>query len=208
MQSIVTCAVTLILLMAQSNPKTQILGKWQSIEATDGFGSLVEFRNDGFCFTAFRIVSNRTYKIEDDRIFTSGQKSSQGQDPDGVQFRIEGARLFFKTSEGEIALDWMGNAKPSGPAIVGKWGIKDSLFPHRHGAEKASFTYEFTEDGRFTTIIQGEPQARRYSIKGKWLTMRINGESRRVKYRFEDEVLVLESFSEAGREERYRRVEQ
>ena len=201
MPNVVSCAIVLTFLVAQSAARNEIVGKWIAVEDTDGLHSILEFRPNGICSVTLGVVGSEAYKIEGNRILSVNLE--QNNELDAIEFRLDGAKLVLKTEEGKITFTRI-STKLSRTGLVGKWGTGGAFF---HGGEAGTWIIEFTEDGQLRTVMQREPKTGRYATKGDWLTLRIDGKSRALRYRFADGLLVLDSYSDIGREDRYRRVQ-
>lgn len=202
MQSIPIHIVTLALLLMQGRPSYTIIGKWEAVDASEGFCMIMEFGPRGVFYRSGGICRSGTYRLDGSRILVdeAGLHSAS----EATEFRIDGDELVLKTEDGELRLPRLGRQTPNAPAIVGKWGEKGAFF---HGGDNGSATLEFTQDGHFKFRMQTEPEKGRYQRRGKMLITRAGGEYIESPIRFEDGFLILQSRYNPGAEEKYRRID-
>lgn len=202
MQSIPIHIVAIALLLMQARPSQTIIGKWESVEASaEGGCPTMEFGPRGVLYLTFAICHSGTYRLDGGGFLLEEGASSRASE--AVEFRIESDKLVFKDAFGEEPWPRIGRPTPNAPAIIGKWGVKGTLF---HG-DNGYATFEFTQDGHYKFRMQGEPKKARYQTRGERLIIWDSGESTIYSFRFKDEFLILTSGSSPVHEENYRRIE-
>lgn len=202
MQSIPIYIVTIALFLMQGRAGHTIIGKWEAVEANDGFRVTMEFGRGGVFYQTAGIYRSGTYRLDGSRILV--EEPALNNAAEAAEFRIDGDELVLKFEDGELRLPRIGRQTSNAPAIVGKWGEKGAYF---HGGDNGFASFEFTQDGRFIFRMQAEPEKGRYQTRGNLLTTRMHGESSASSIRFEDGFLILKSRSKPPHEEKYKRIE-
>ena len=194
----------LLLLVFQARGNDRIIGKWESVETTDGARTVLEFGRNGLFLRTVGLAADGIYRVEGNHILTDGLDSGAKDQLDSLEFKVENDALFLKTTDGEVTLRRLGPRPNADVPIMGKWGVKGEFF---HGGKNGTSTIEFTQDGHLRTRIQAEPRRGRYRIKGDLLTTSSEGETQSGNFRFEEGLLIITPASKSGGEERYKRLQ-
>ena len=193
--------LTFVILMCQTSPNQDVIGRWRTIEDSNGFHFITEFFESGWFSQTMRAEASGTYQATKHLIHLNSKRMGREM----YRFRIEGDTLILQTPKQEEKLTRISNAKASTPSLVGRWQ-RNGLFDN---GQEYTMTMEFTRGGRSRTEMDIKLKGGRYDIRGDTLTMtNEDGESWSSSFRFEKGRLIFKAEHEGGSEQKYRRIRQ
>jgi hypothetical protein len=193
--------LTLVVLMSQTSPNQEIIGRWKTVEDTNGFHFVTEFFDDGSFSQTMRAEGAGTYQATRNLIKLNSKRMGR----ETYKFRIEDNTLTLQTPKQEEKLTRISKAKASAPPLVGRWK-RNGVFDN---GQEYTMTMEFTRGGKSRTEMDIKLKGGRYKIRGGLLTMtNDDGGSWISRFRFERGLLVFKAEHEGGSEQKYRRVRQ
>ena len=135
--------LTLVILMSQTSPNQEIIGRWKTVEDTNGFHFVTEFFDNGSFSQTMRAEGAGTYQATRNFIHLNNKRMGR----ETYRFRIEGDTLILQTPKQEEKLTRISKAKASTPPLVGRW--------QRSGAfddgQEYTMAMEFRRSGKSRT---------------------------------------------------------
>ena len=181
MDCILILILPMVMFMLQTGSTNNIIGKWKSVEETNGFHFILEFTESGSHSLTMVAESSGTYKILGNQI--QFDSSKMGREVN--EFRIENNLFFLTTPKGQEKLTRLGKALADAP-LVGRWEQKVTS----EDGQRYSITMEFTKNGRFKSMLIFEPKSGSYKIAGDSLTTTADNQSSTVRFRIEKGLLI------------------
>jgi len=195
MNCIAVQIIALIVLLLQTVPSNKVVGKWKTVEDTNGYNFILEFFDNGACAKTMTMDGVGTYKVKGNRIhFNSVRMGSEVR-----EFRIDRDTLFLYVPHHVQKFIRQNKLAPDALPIVGIWKT-DEAFGNE---QKFSTTMEFTKSGRSRTYVELERKVGSYEISGDMLTMKIDGDSTEQRFSIEKGFLI---FDDGGSEGKFRKI--
>lgn len=183
--------------MAETGSSQCILGKWKSVEDTNGWNFILEFGQDGSYSMTMIMENSGTYSVVGRQIRSQSEK--EGTETE--EFRIEDDTLFERTQKSEHRLERMGSAKDLASPLIGKWHCIEKF----SNGEAYEYVVEYKGKDEFEASVIMEPQRGSYKISGNSLTTTLGGESSIMTFRINRDTLIMD---EGAVRTKFRRIRQ